>query len=285
MAVAAGAAAAGAKLLGGSDAEADDIIAGQFLKGGRINFVYADGTKNSGTTTYISSNVPNFSTLNVINSGGADSDFAPALQAFGQSMGIGARSPSGSAPKINPGDRVGVRAFGATHGVWADSAATGVYGKGPARGVWGESDDTAVYGDGAQKGVHGNSGAFGVYGVGGVTGVYGSGGIGVEGSSFTTTGVVARALGADPKVLAFEAAGPVRFSSAGDGTVLKDQKNATVTGVHCPAKSRILVTLNGDSGAGNALRWARRVNDTSFKVQLLAETPKNVKFSYFIMLP
>ena len=70
-AVAASAAAAGARLVGGSTASAGDVIKGNPLLGGVVNTVHFDGTKTSGATTYVASNVPNFSAFNVINLGGA----------------------------------------------------------------------------------------------------------------------------------------------------------------------------------------------------------------------
>ena len=274
VAVVASAAAAGARLVGESTASAAERVPGDPIQAGVVNTVFSDGTKTAGTTTYIASNVPNFSVFNVFNSGGAGSDFAPGIQASGQSLGLAAWAPLSSAPKIQPGEVVGIRTRGVDYGLYANATSgTGVHGQGPSVGV---------RGDGNEKGVYATGGAFGAYATG-ATGVFGYGDTyGVDAASIGGTAL--RALLPNGTGIAFDAQGPVKFSSSGRGAILKDTDSLTITNVNVPLNARLLVTVNGDSGAGNGLRFARRLSNTSFQVKLHQPATKKVVFSYFIII-
>lgn len=279
IAVAAGAVAAGARVGRESRTEAANVFADENdpLLGGQINSVYeSDGFVKVGATTRINSPVANFSVLQVSDTAGAGAEFAPAIQAIGQSLGLVAYAPSGSAPTIEAGDSVGVRARGGTYGVQAEALnGSGVYAKGSEHGVKAEAE--------LGEAVRANGGSFGVYSTG-LTGVYGHGtAVGVQGSSIG--GIALQAMLPNGEGIALDAQGPVRFKSSGLGKVIAGKAGAVVAGVSCPAGSKLIVTVNANAGIGNGLRWAKRVNDTTIQVKLIKRTAIEVPFSYLIIHP
>ena len=271
--------AAGARFGRESGTDAANIFADENdpLLGGQINSVYAsDGFIKLGATTRITSPVPAFSVLQVSNTDGEGAEFAPAIQAIGQSLGLVAYAPSGSAPTIEGGDSVGVRARGGTYGVQAEALnGSGVYAKGSEHGVLAEAE--------LGEAVKATGGSFGVYSTGFI-GVYGHGtNVGVQGSSIG--GIALQATLPNGEGIALDAQGPVRFKSSGAGKVIAGKAGAVVSGVACPAGSRLIATVNGNAGIGNGLRWAKRVNDTTIQVKLIKKTAIDVPFSYFIIQP
>lgn len=300
------AATTGARFVGGSVARADDVVAGQPLLGGKVNLVYSSAAKTAGATTYVTSRVENFSVLNVSNDGGAGALFAPAVQAFGASMGVGARAPSGDAPKIGPTDRVGVRAFGATHGVFADSDGIGVYGKATVSGVQGETNAGAGVvgksqtgagvladsetGTGVLAATRGGESAAAVHGFarsGGV-GLHGevSSGIAVKAESETGLGI--EVTGADgARIVTRSAAGvglsvvgTVEFSQAGKATIPAGKRQARVTGLALTAASAALASLNNVL-PDTYIQGVRVVPPDSLVVVLNKKAARGVNFSYF----
>lgn len=278
MAVAAGAVAVGTRVGRESRTDAASIFADENdpLLGGQINAVYAsDGFIKPGATTRIFSPVPGFSVLQVSNTAGATAEFAPAIQAIGQSMGLVAYAPSGSAPTIEEGDSVGVRARGGTYGVQAEALnGAGVYSKGSEHGVLAEAE--------LGEAVKAVGGTYGVYSTG-LTGVYGHGTTGVQGSSLGGTAVLATLP--NGQGIALDAQGPIKLKSSGTGKVVAGKAGAFVNGVSCPEGSRIIATVNANAGPGNGLRWAKRRNNTSIHIKLIKKTAIEVPFSYLIIHP
>ena len=78
--------------------------------------------------------------------------------------------------------------------------------------------------------------------------------------------------------------GVASFSRSGRKTILKGRSGATVTGLsHVGTDALILATLQGSAGAGNYVRYAQRVSDTSFKVALAKAASSTVSFAWLIL--
>jgi hypothetical protein len=108
------------------------------------------------------------------------------------------------------------------------------------------SSGTAILGSGKSIGVIGQTGQIGA----GVLGSSG-GGIGVHGRSDVGTGIKAEAVHPEEGGFgtAFEAIGPVKFSTAGLADVAASTDRVTVNpGVPISPQSKVLAMLQGNSG-------------------------------------
>ena len=110
--------------------------------------------------------------------------------------------------------------------------------------------DIGVSGDGGDVGVLGLGSSVGVEGV-----VTNLDGIAITGdvSDLGATAVGGHFIGGGPNhALALKADGPIRFpASSGIATIPSGQTNVNVTGVYCPAGTKILATLMDLPGVGN----------------------------------
>jgi hypothetical protein len=132
-------------------------------------------------------------------------------------------------------------------------------------GVWGNTGTVAGPGS---AGLWGRGTAAGFFGV--VAENYAVGGIGLKASA--------------PLGVALQVDGPAAFSRSGKGAILRGHATATVnvpSGVSTGAL--ILVTLQGSAGTGRYVRYARRVNATSFRVYLSKSAAAKVYFAWFIL--
>ena len=194
-------------------------------------------------------------------------------------------APPGDTPANGSG--IGVHGLsGSGLGVMGESGGgPGVFGLGGAAGVQGESN--------SGPGVLGRAGnsedSAGVRGeaVGCVQkGPCGPGfGVGVHGRSEAGTGVRAEVL--DPAGLALDVVGRARFSTAGAGTIPRNQNSAFVANPAVTTNSHIMVTLAGNPG-NRQLHWVERNPGAGFKVILaqLAPGPRPATpFTYLIVEP
>jgi hypothetical protein len=103
----------------------------------------------------------------------------------------------------------------------------------------------AIVGSGKTQGVIGQTGAIGA----GVLGSSGEG-IGVHGLSSVGTGIKAEAAHFQLEGTAFEAVGPVKFSTSGLADVAASTDRVTVNpGVPVTSQSKVLAMLQGNSGS------------------------------------
>jgi hypothetical protein len=177
-----------------------------------------------------------------------------AIQAFG---GPGSFSKA-------PHDGIGVRAIGTRTGVIGALAGApipvlsgiGVFGAGPL-GVAGSSPNG--------------------------TGVRGIGGRGVHGMTKTVAGVGVLAE-VEEAGTAFEAKGPVKFSSAGLATIAAGTNSVTVSPgqyLTIDANSKILATLQSPGGA--LLNVIRNVVNNTFAINLTGNATADVIVAWFLM--
>jgi hypothetical protein len=141
---------------------------------------------------------------------------------------------------------------------------------------------TAIFAIGQTNGVIGQTGRFGV----GVTGSSGEG-IGVHGRSEVGTGI--KAEGVHPEEggfgTAFEAVGPVKFSTSGLADVAASTDRVTVNpGVPISPQSKVLAMLQGNSG-NKAMVERVEVNPAAetFQVVLTKIPARPVQIAWFLM--
>lgn len=185
-------------------------------------------------------------------------------------------------------------------------------GSGDAVGVSGQSKgDSGIGVEGRSIGATGNA-RRGVLGFGKDAGVVGEspkvamqafgGEVGVDAFASDTDGVAIRGdvrdgghnavagrfLGGGPNhAFALATEGPITFgTSAGIVTIPAGETNANVTGVYCPAGSKIFATLQTSPGVTStvAVQLCFRINDTSFEVLLTGQATDAVTVAWLVVL-
>jgi hypothetical protein len=138
---------------------------------------------------------------------------------------------------------------------------------------------TAISGTGKTNGVIGSTGQIGV----GVTGSSGEG-IGVHGLSGIGTGIKAEASHFEEGT-AFEAVGPVKFSTSGLADVAGSTDRVTVDpGVPITVQSKVLATLQGNTG-NKAIVEHVEVNAAggTFQIVLTKPSMRPVQVAWFLI--
>ena len=196
-------------------------------------------------------------------------DGSGVLAASTGGRGVLATSVDGTAVDAGSTNGIGVNAWGGWGGVWADSddgialfancqTSYAVYG------FTNSNTRPAVYGRGSHN-----------------TGIMGHVGNGVPDSP-AATAVFALAEGAGT---AFEASGPVKFSSAGLATIQAGDSAVTVTpGVAIAGTTKILTTLHGSPGGATTIQRVVRHADTdTFTIYATANVANDCPVSWFVI--
>lgn len=217
----------------------------------------------------------------------------PRAGVYGRATGggIGVRGRSVDGPGViaesSDGDGVSASSVEGT-GVYAGSTnGIGLEARGGFRGVWADSDDgIAVFGNSqtshAVYGFTNSNTRPAIYGRGSHnTGVMGHVGNGVPDSP-AATAVFALAEGAGT---AFEASGPVKFSTAGLATIQAGDRSVTVTpGVAIDNTSKVLATLHGSPGGATTIQRVVRHTDTdTFTIYATANVANDCPVSWFVI--
>ena len=156
------------------------------------------------------------------------------------------------------------------------NARRGVLGFGKDAGVVGESPKVAMQAFGGEVGVD----AF----------ASDTDGVAIRGDvrDGGHNAVAGRFLGGGPNhAFALATEGPITFgTSAGIVTIPAGETNANVTGVYCPAGSKIFATLQTSPGVTStvAVQLCFRINDTSFEVLLTGQATDAVTVAWLVVL-
>jgi hypothetical protein len=191
----------------------------------------------------------------------------PVIRAM--SLGAANAIEASTNNSVAPAAIVG-KAYGST-GVYGSSA----QGATPAPPTW-----TGVYGvateGAAARGVRGDTlSGRGVHG-------QATAGRGIHGQATTGIGVYATAAAGGT---ALQAAGQVRFSTSGLGTIARGTRSRTITpGVDITASSKVFVTLQSSPGGTISVqRVARDAVNNRFTVYLTANAAANTVFAWFVI--
>jgi hypothetical protein len=160
-------------------------------------------------------------------------------------------------------------------------------GSGPALVGYSFFIGPAISGYGGGTGVYGESHGFGIHGWGDRAGVYGysTGGIGVHGFTPAGTAVKAEVERSEIEGTAFEAVGPVKFSTSGLADVSASTDRVTVNpGVPMTSQSKVLAMLQGNSG-NKAMVEHVELNPEAdtFQVVLTKVAARPVQIAWFLI--
>jgi hypothetical protein len=147
-----------------------------------------------------------------------------------------------------------------------------------------------ISGYGGGTGVYGESHGFGIHGWGDRAGVYGystgnTGGIGVHGFTPAGTAVKAEVERSEIEGTAFEAVGPVKFSTSGLADVSASTDRVTVNpGVPMTSQSKVLAMLQGNSGNKSMVEHVE-LNPVArtFQVVLTKASARPVQIAWFLI--
>jgi hypothetical protein len=158
---------------------------------------------------------------------------------------------------------------------------------------------SAAAGDGSEPAISAFavSGGPGIRAIGKTEGVVGIGvlgagvlgdnttGIGVQGRTQVGTAIKAEAAHIEPQTLAFEAVGPVKFSTSGLADVAASTDRVTVNpGVPITAQSKVLAMLQGNSGNKATVEHVElNPEAATFQVVLSKVPARPVQVAWFLM--